>query len=889
MLKKSLFLLVVLLPVSSYSQQLDHVLGDLLVQFATDRVGVDEFSKEWRLHNQIITDLKVIRCLDKSSNIWLLQFDFTKVNENHFLEAIKKHSAVLNAQFNHLIRLRKEPNDPNFLNQWQYLNDGRFGGIPNSDIDADLAWDITTGGVTPAGDTIVIAVLDDGMDIRHEDFGDNLWLNHQEVPDNGVDDDNNGFVDDYLGWDVNEQTDEITAGGDHGTIVASVIGAKGNNGIGVTGINWNVKIMTISPFGVGSDDEASAIEGYSYALTMRQLYNDTDGKQGAFVVATNSSWGIDGGRPEEAPIWCSFYETLGEAGIINFAATSNQAINVDIEGDLPTTCPSDFLIGVTSTDRNDNLFYSAGFGKQHIDLGAPGDSIFITYKDNTYGFEFGTSFATPLVAGTVGLLYAAPCSNFSATAKTQPAVAARLVRNYLLNGVDVNSNLQAVTASGGRLNAHNSLQLLLDNCGTCPAPALAETANPLDTSITLDWVNTSEAIQFSQIRYRVAGTEEWQVQENIAPPFLLTDLSACTTYEYQLASNCDNTELTEGPLKSFSTEGCCAPPINLQLAEEGETTAKIAWESIIAAKGYELMIESENGVSVLNASSTSFNLSNLKPCTNYALSVRPLCDRTTVFSEVITLSTKGCGACTDLAYCEGGGAGTFEWIERVELNDLFNESGSDEGYGNYTDIGTILTANETYDITLTAGFDAEVFDEYFNVWIDFNQDGDFDNDSEMVFDPLELTANGAIAGTIAIPSDVPSGVTRMRVAMQFLEDFLAVNPNACSIYEFGEVEDYCVIIEEMATSASNLSTDIQWSVAPNPFHQQFSVALDVKETEAIKLLLHDTQGQLIYQQRLTELLQLKTYTIVINTLPKGVYLLTLYTQKGMATKRLVAI
>jgi hypothetical protein len=135
---------------------------------------------------------------------------------------------------------------------------------------------------------------------------------------------------------------------------------------------------------------------------MRQRYNQTNGAEGAFVVATNSSWGINNGNPANAPLWCAFYDTLGAYGILNAGATANAQINVDVSGDLPTGCISDYLISVTATNNNDVRTFS-GFGANTIHLGAPGEAVRTTSGSSNYTTTDGTSFATPMVAGAIAL------------------------------------------------------------------------------------------------------------------------------------------------------------------------------------------------------------------------------------------------------------------------------------------------------------------------------------------------------------------------------------------------------------------------------------------------------------------------------------------------------
>ncbi|WP_347372627.1 S8 family serine peptidase [Aequorivita sp. Q41] len=411
------------------------------------------------LTNQIpevaIADAKLI---SRPMNIWLLQLVPSEMTESMAIAQLYRNENVLVAQKNHKIKSRiTVPNDEGFVDQWQYWQDN------DKDIDADEAWDITTGGTTMNGDVIVAAVLDDGIDLNHEDFEDNLWINENEIPNNNIDDDGNNYIDDSRGWSIITNDDNIS-GGLHGTPVAGIIGAKGNNEIGVTGVNWDVKVMIIkNDF---NTNEAKVIEAYSYALEARMLYNNTDGAEGAFVVSTNASWGIDFGNPDDAPLWCALYDTLGENGILSCAATANGNYNIDEVGDLPTACPSEYLITVTNMDITDTKVTNAGYGLETIDLGAHGSGAYTTAIGNSYGGFGGTSGATPHVTGAIALLYSAPCQNFADLAKSDPAQAAKNVRDYIFAGVDPNASLEGITTTGGRLNLNNSLLALMGECET---------------------------------------------------------------------------------------------------------------------------------------------------------------------------------------------------------------------------------------------------------------------------------------------------------------------------------------------------------------------------------------------------------------------------------------
>jgi subtilisin family serine protease len=184
------------------------------------------------------------------------------------------------------------------------------------------------------------------------------------------------------------------------------------------------------------------------------LYNTSNRKKGSFIVASNSSFGEDNAFAADHPIWCMMYDSMGHAGILSTAATTNNFNNVDNVGDMPTTCGSNYLITVTDMNRYAQL--SGGYGPTSIDIGAPGDDIMSTYP-GTYGLNSGTSMACPHVSGAIALIYARPCATFVKQAITNPSATALFVRNLILNNVDYSSALDGKTTTSGTLNIYKSL------------------------------------------------------------------------------------------------------------------------------------------------------------------------------------------------------------------------------------------------------------------------------------------------------------------------------------------------------------------------------------------------------------------------------------------------
>ena len=387
------------------------------------------------------------RMLSKRLNIWLFEIADKAESREVKMEQLWKNPSVRVIQNNHTnITLREAiPDDPYYGQQWAPA----IMSLPQ-------AWEeFTTGGVTATGDTIVVAVIDGGADLSHEDL--NFWKNTLEIPFNGIDDDGNGYIDDYDGWNAYNHNGHVGSNY-HGTHVSGIIGAIGNNGKGVSGVNWNVKIL---PIGGSSSNESIVVEAYSYALEMRARYNETNGAEGAFIVATNSSFGVDYGDPNDYPIWCSMYDEMGDVGILSCGAGPNMNVNVDVVGDVPSACPGDYLIGITNTTSQDEKYGNAGYGVNNIDIGAPGTAIYSTTPNNGYNGSTGTSMATPQVSGTIALMYAALPEEMMQACKSDPASFCLSVKYHLLNGADHLQSLEGLVASERRLNAYGAIESIL--------------------------------------------------------------------------------------------------------------------------------------------------------------------------------------------------------------------------------------------------------------------------------------------------------------------------------------------------------------------------------------------------------------------------------------------
>lgn len=430
----------------------NRVPGQVLVQF---REMPGEIESEGFIHDFRYASLSFNRKLSSAMKIWLVQFDEQLANPEKLLTEIRRHPLVSIAQFNHLVSDRELiPNDPSFSALWNLKNTGQMSGTPGADIKASYAWDIATSGITALGDTIVIAMVDGGIDLGHSDL--KLWKNRNEIPYNGIDDDGNGYIDDYNGWNAYMNNGNMQQS-DHGTHVAGTAAAKGNNSLGVTGVAFNTYLMPIA--GSGSN-EAIAVASYDYIFTMRKIYNQTAGASGAFVVVTNSSFGIDAGNPVNYPLWSAIYDSLGSVGILNVASTANRGWDVDLMGDIPTAMTNNSIVAATNSTNTDGLNTQAAWGLNSIDLAAPGTNVYSTRQGDTYGYKTGTSMSSPHVSGAIALMYAAASESVINSYYSEPEHISLKFKQYLIAGVDTLDSFTGKTVSGGRLNVYKALNMV---------------------------------------------------------------------------------------------------------------------------------------------------------------------------------------------------------------------------------------------------------------------------------------------------------------------------------------------------------------------------------------------------------------------------------------------
>ncbi len=329
------------------------------------------------------------------------------------------------------------PNDPFFSQMWGLSNGCLFcdPGQPAPNIDATKAWDITTG-----SDDVVAVVLDTGVQLQHEDLSANAWVNPREIAGNGLDDDGNNFADDINGWnffDGNNSTFVDASQDFHGTHVAGSIGAAGNNGIGVTGVAWHVKIMSLKFLGgpLGKGSTSNAVRGINYAIDMRN--------RGVNVRVINASWG--GGN--DSQLLRQAISDANNAGILFVCAAGNAGFNIDDTPAFPAAYAIDLpnAISIAAIDQGGSLASFSNFGHNSVSVAAPGVSIFSTYP-GTYAALSGTSMSTPYVSGIAVLLWS-----------QEPSLTPAEVKQRIVDTSQPLPSLVSILARSGRASAYDAL------------------------------------------------------------------------------------------------------------------------------------------------------------------------------------------------------------------------------------------------------------------------------------------------------------------------------------------------------------------------------------------------------------------------------------------------
>jgi len=364
-----------------------------------------------------------------SFNAFVVETD--KETEASALETLRQNPDVAYIQANRIFKISKAPNDPSYGSQYHHKN-----------ISSLAAWEVNTG-----DKEVVVAVIDTGVNYNHPDLAPNYWTNPGESGldangkdkrSNGVDDDANGYVDDFRGWNFVKNNNDPMDDHGHGTHCAGIIGAKGNNGLNVVGVNWDVSIVGLKFIDgkTGEGDTEGALKSIEYANKMG-------------IPVTNNSWGgqVDGTYdPNEPDALKEVIAAAGEQGFLFVAAAGNDGSNNDKKATLPASYDLDNIIAVAATGTTDAMAGFSSYGLTTVDIAAPGSNVLSTWLNKGTQKLSGTSMAAPVVAGAAALLKA-----------SHPTWTAKEIKARLLETVDPVSSLKSKILSGGRLNVGRAI------------------------------------------------------------------------------------------------------------------------------------------------------------------------------------------------------------------------------------------------------------------------------------------------------------------------------------------------------------------------------------------------------------------------------------------------
>ncbi len=549
------------------------------------------------------------------------------------------------AEPNYIRRASVTPNDPFFSQQY---------ALPK--INAPQAWDISTG-----NSTVVIAVVDTGIDLNHPDLTQNIWTNPGETCTDGIDHDGNGFINDCRGWDFttcaefnqstfaciipklpgNNPMDNDSEG--HGTHVSGIVGAVGNNGTGVAGVVWNVKLMPLKFLNADGDgsigDEVAAID---YAVMMKN--------RGVNIKAMNASFAGGGVAQSEL----AAVSAANSAGVLLMAAAGNDGTSNDQAPNYPANYSLPNIISVTATDQGDSLAFFSNFGNS-VHVAAPGVSILSTLLPSTYGFISGTSMSTPFVSGLAGLLYSY-YTNFTYSQ----------IRGTILRYVDVLPTLNGKIMTGGRINAYKALSSLLTPTNLTASATSA-------TQIGLTWTDNATGEDGYKVEKKTGGGSFSEITTLAANVTTFTDngLADGTTSTYRVRAfnslpNPPGGALIEGD-SSYSGEASVTTPLNppTGLTATGISTTQImlTWtDNSQSEEGYAIERKDAGGfvqTATVGPNTTTFTQSGLPPGTSFTHRVRAFSAAAgnSLYSNEASATTQSSGDGGGSSSGGGGGGG----------------------------------------------------------------------------------------------------------------------------------------------------------------------------------------------------------------------------------------
>ncbi len=418
----------------------------------------------------------------------LAKFKVSGMSAKEAIERLKSHQAIEYVEPDYRVSIAATPNDPRFEDLWGLNNEGQTGGTADADIDAPEAWSISTG-----SRDVVVGVIDTGVDYSHPDLASNAWVNSGEIAGDGIDNDGNGYIDDVHG--INAITDAGDPMDDqgHGTHVSGTIGASGNNGVGVVGVNHDVSIVGCKFLAAdGTGSTSGAIKCIDYMVGLKNA--------GVNLRVLNNSWG--GGGFSQA--LADAITASEQADILFVAAAGNDAVDNDQNPHYPSNYENDNVLSIASTDSRDNMSSFSQWGLTSVDMGAPGSGILSTVPGNSYATYSGTSMATPHVAGAAALVLS-----------VNPDLTTLELKELLMSSGDANAALNGKTVAGTRLNVN---QALID---ADPTPGFKLSVSPVSQQATV-----GDTVTYT---FTIGSIAQWDGDVSLALAADLADASLSAT------------------------------------------------------------------------------------------------------------------------------------------------------------------------------------------------------------------------------------------------------------------------------------------------------------------------------------------------------------------------
>jgi subtilisin family serine protease len=540
---------------------------------------------------------------------------------------LKKHPAVEFAEPNWIYTHQAASNDP-------YYNAGYLWGMCGDLTSPSTVWGSQAAEAWNAGslgaNTVYVGIIDEGVQVAHPDLAANMWSNPFD-PVDGLDNDGNGYTDDANGWNFYNSNNQVfdAAGDQHGTHVAGTIGARGGNGLGVAGVNWNVTMISAKFLGAQGGTTADAIEAIEY-------FTDIKTRHGINLVALNNSWG--GGGYSQA-----LHDSIlraAKAGILFVAAAGNgdawgRGLNNDLYASYPSNYDTrvgtstesaasyDAVIAVAAIDGSGARATFSNYGAKHVDLGAPGVSILSTLPIDGYGYSDGTSMATPHVTGAVALY-----------ASTHPQATAPDIKNAILGAVKPTPSLAGITVTGGRLDLSTIIGTLVSEPEPQPEPEPTAPVAPTGVAasagtlrVTLWWAALSDATSYVVKRSDASGGPYTVVASDVTGTTFVdtADLVGGATYYYVVAAVNSGGESANSGVGSVRPAG--PAPSGLTATAISRSQIRIAWVDQSSNEAgfkvdYSLNGSSWTYLGALGSNSTGATVSGLSANRIYYFRVR---------------------------------------------------------------------------------------------------------------------------------------------------------------------------------------------------------------------------------------------------------------------------